>query len=79
VTVAVVMIVIVRTIVVVVTAALTMTVVRALTVVVAVAGDVAVVVDVFAMRAADAVHDVQHARKNALRHINKYQGRALAN
>jgi hypothetical protein len=75
VTVVVVMIAIVRTIVAVVTAALTMTVFRALTV----AGDVAVVVDVFAMRAADAVHDIQHARENALQHINKYQRRALAN
>ena len=25
-----------------------------------------------------AVHDIQHARENALPHINTYQGRALA-
>jgi Flp pilus assembly protein CpaB len=29
--------------------------------------------------AAPAVHIIQHARENALPHINTYQGRALAN
>jgi hypothetical protein len=33
----------------------------------------------FVVRAAHAVHDIQHARINALQHINNYQGRALAN
>lgn len=28
--------------------------------------------------AARAVHNIQHARENALQHINTYQGRALA-
>jgi hypothetical protein len=28
--------------------------------------------------AAHAVHNIQHARENALQHINTYQGRALA-
>ena len=31
------------------------------------------------VRAARAVHIIQHARENALPHINTYQGRALAN
>jgi hypothetical protein len=31
------------------------------------------------VRAARAVHVDQHARENALPHINTYQGRALAN
>jgi hypothetical protein len=43
----------------------------------------AVIVFVFVlvvvMRAARAVHDIQHARVNALPHIDNYQGRALAN
>ena len=30
-------------------------------------------------RAAHAVHDIQHARVNALQHIDKYQARVLAN
>lgn len=40
---------------------------------------VLVVVLVIVVRAAPAVHIVQHARENALPHINTYQGRALAN
>jgi sensor c-di-GMP phosphodiesterase-like protein len=54
-------------------------IVTTIVVVVVVALAVAVAGDVIAMRAADAVHAIQHARKNALRHINKYQPRALAN
>jgi hypothetical protein len=34
---------------------------------------------VIVVRAAPAVHIIQHARQNALPHINTYQGRALAN
>jgi hypothetical protein len=34
---------------------------------------------VIVVRAAPAVHIIQHARENALPHINTYQGRALAN
>ena len=34
---------------------------------------------VVVVRAAPAVHIIQHARENALPHINTYQGRALAN
>jgi hypothetical protein len=34
---------------------------------------------VIAVWAAPAVHIIQHARENALPHINTYQGRALAN
>jgi uncharacterized BrkB/YihY/UPF0761 family membrane protein len=54
-------------------------IVTTIVVVVMVALAVAVVGDVIVMRAADAVHDIQHARENALQHINKYQRRALAN
>jgi hypothetical protein len=34
---------------------------------------------VIVVRAAPAVHVIQHARENALPHINTYQGRAPAN
>jgi hypothetical protein len=34
---------------------------------------------VVVVRAVDAVHSIQNARINALPHIDKYQGRALAN
>ena len=34
---------------------------------------------VIVVRAAPGVHIIQHARENALPHINTYQGRALAN
>jgi hypothetical protein len=34
---------------------------------------------VLVVRAVRAVHDVQHALINALPHIDKYQGRAVAN
>ena len=34
---------------------------------------------VLGVRAVLAVHDVQHALINALPHIDKYQGRAVAN
>jgi hypothetical protein len=37
------------------------------------------VMAVIVVRAVRAVHDVQHALINALPHIDKYQGRALAN
>jgi hypothetical protein len=40
---------------------------------------VTVRVAVLVVRAARAVHVIQHARENALPHINTYQGRALAN
>jgi hypothetical protein len=40
---------------------------------------VTVLMAVIVVRAARAVHIVQHARENALPHINTYQGRALAN
>jgi hypothetical protein len=40
---------------------------------------VVVTVLVIVVRAAPAVHIIQHARENALPHINTYQGRALAN
>jgi hypothetical protein len=39
---------------------------------------VTVLMAVVVMRAAHAVHDIQHARENALPHIHTYQGRALA-
>jgi hypothetical protein len=48
-------------------------------VVVLVAGTVVVVVTVIQVRAVHGVHDIQNARINALPHIDKYQGRALAN
>ena len=54
-------------------------IVTTIVVVVMVALAVIVAGDVIAMRATDAVHDIQHARVNALQHINKYQRRALAN
>jgi len=40
---------------------------------------VAVLVIAVVARAAHAVHDIQHARVNALQHIDKYQARVLAN
>jgi cell division protein FtsW (lipid II flippase) len=40
---------------------------------------VVVVVTVIQVRAVHGVHDIQNARINALPHIDKYQGRALAN
>jgi hypothetical protein len=39
---------------------------------------VTVLMAVVVMQAAHAVHDIQHARENALPHIHTYQGRALA-
>ncbi|HEY7277727.1 MAG TPA: hypothetical protein VH594_17280 [Trebonia sp.] len=39
----------------------------------------AMAVVVLVVRAVRGVHDVQHALINALPHIDKYQGRALAN
>jgi len=39
----------------------------------------AIAVVVLVVRAVRGVHDVQHALINALPHIDKYQGRALAN
>ena len=47
----------------------------AMTVVVTMSMAVAVIV----MRADRGVHDVQHALINALPHLDKYQGRAIAN
>jgi hypothetical protein len=40
---------------------------------------VAVLVIAVGAQAAHAVHDIQHARVNALPHIDKYQARVLAN
>jgi hypothetical protein len=40
---------------------------------------VTAVLAVIVVRAARAVHIIQHARETALPHINTYQGRALAN
>jgi hypothetical protein len=40
---------------------------------------VAVLVIAVVAQAAHAVHDIQHARVNALQHIDKYQARVLAN
>lgn len=48
-------------------------------VVVLVAATVVVVVTVIQVRAVHGVHGIQNARINALPHIDKYQGRALAN
>ena len=51
----------------------------AVTVTVLVTVLVLVAVLVTVVWAAPAVHIIQHARENALPHINTYQGRALAN
>jgi hypothetical protein len=51
----------------------------AVTVTVLVTVLVIVAVLVTVVWAAPAVHIIQHARENALPHINTYQGRALAN
>jgi hypothetical protein len=50
-----------------------------MTVVVLVEATVVVVVTVIQVPAVHGVHDIQNARINALPHIDKYQGRALAN
>ena len=55
------------------------TVLMTVAVLVAVFVIVAVLVIVAVARAAHAVHDIQHARVNALQHIDKYQTRVLAN
>ena len=60
---------------------MTIMVLVAVTVLMTVAVLVLVVLLVIAVvaRAAHAVHDIQHARVNALQHIDKYQARVLAN
>jgi hypothetical protein len=60
-----------------VTVTVLVTVLVIMTVLVIVLVLVAVLVTV--VWAAPAVHIIQHARENALPHINTYQGRALAN
>jgi cell division protein FtsW (lipid II flippase) len=60
-------------------AVMVITVVMVMTVVVLVEATVVVVVTVIQVRAVHGVHDIQNARINALPHIDKYQGRALAN
>jgi hypothetical protein len=60
-------------------AALIMTIIVLVAVTVAVLVAVLVLVIAVVARAAHAVHDVQHARINALPHIDKYQARVLAN
>jgi hypothetical protein len=40
---------------------------------------VVVTMVMISVRAVHAVHDIKHARTIALRHIDNYQGRALAN
>jgi Na+/proline symporter len=66
-------------VVVVVTRPVTLTRLVTLTWLVIVIVIVVVTVLVIVVRAAPAVHIIQHARENALPHINTYQGRALAN
>jgi hypothetical protein len=61
---------------VIVTALVVVTVLVTVTLTVLVVVTALVVVTV--VRAAPAVHIIQHARENALPHINTYQGRALA-
>jgi hypothetical protein len=58
---------------------MTIMVLVAVTVLMTVAVLVAVLVIAVVARAAHAVHDVQHARIDALPHIDKYQARVLAN
>jgi hypothetical protein len=60
-------------------AVMVITVVMVMTTVVLVAGTVVVVVTLIQVRAVHGVHGIQNARINALPHIDKYQGRALAN
>jgi hypothetical protein len=57
----------------------TVVMVRIVVVLVAETVVVVVVVTVIQVRAVHGVHDIQNARINALPHIDKYQGRALAN
>jgi hypothetical protein len=52
---------------------------RLITVAVAVTMTVVMAVVVIVVRAVRALHNIQHARINALPHIDKNQGRALAN
>ena len=56
-----------------------LTAVMLMAVTVAVIMSMAIAVVVLVVRAVRGVHDVQHALINALPHIDKYQGRALAN
>jgi uncharacterized membrane protein len=62
-----------------VTVTVLVTVLVIMTVLVIVLVLVLVAVLVTVVWAAPAVHIIQHARENALPHINTYQGRALAN
>jgi hypothetical protein len=59
--------------------AVTVTVLVTVLVIMTVIVLVLVAVLVTVVWAAPAVHIIQHARENALPHINTYQGRALAN
>ena len=59
--------------------AVTVTVTVLVTVLVIMTVLVIVTALVIVVWAAPAVHIIQHARENALPHINTYQGRALAN
>lgn len=61
------------------TAAVTVTVTATWLIVVTAGMIVTAGMAVIVVRAARAVHIIQHARENALPHINTYQGRALAN
>jgi hypothetical protein len=61
------------------TAAVAMVVTMVMTVLRVVTVRMVVTVLMILVRAARAVHVDQHARENALPHINTYQGRALAN
>jgi hypothetical protein len=61
------------------TAAVAMVVTMVMTVRRVVTVRMVVTVLMILVRAARAVHVDQHARENALPHINTYQGRALAN
>jgi len=57
----------------------TVTVLMAVLMTVIVAVTTVVVVLVVVLRTARAFHDIQHARINALPHLDKYQRRAVAN
>jgi Ca2+/Na+ antiporter len=71
--------VLVMTIVVLVAVTVLMTVAVLVAVLVLVLVLVVLLVIAVVARAAHAVHDIQHARVNALQHIDKYQARVLAN
>jgi hypothetical protein len=62
-----------------VTVTVLMTVIVAVLMTVIVAVSTVMVVLVVVLRTARAFHDIQHARINALPHLDKYQRRAVAN